>query len=267
MRAVAARRVLVGGAHTRHRQGETRMRAASGPSPAMVVALIALVAALAGTATALPGKNSVDKNDIKKNAVKSKNIKKGQVKSSDIADGAVAEADLTPAEDSRLVGAPGEPAFGDGGEGDCEWRNVTSADTGGVESGLGPLSFYRDPYGAVRIEGTAVGVDAAGGDGVCDPSDPGEAEDGNVFELPAGYRPTGLIFTVIGGSELILIAPDAGATFPPGLTLGPGAVLSSGNEFIPGSISFRAASAAEAAASADGPAPEVDLEALRKLAR
>jgi hypothetical protein len=37
------------------------------PSPALIVALIALVAALAGSAVALPGKNKVDKNDIKKN--------------------------------------------------------------------------------------------------------------------------------------------------------------------------------------------------------
>ena len=68
------------------------------PSPAMLVAVIALVAALAGTATALPGKNTVDKNDIKKNAVKSKQIKKGQVKSVDIGDGQVAAADLAPDE-------------------------------------------------------------------------------------------------------------------------------------------------------------------------
>jgi hypothetical protein len=40
------------------------------PSPAMAVAFIALLAALSGTAVALPGKNTVDSGDIKKGAVK-----------------------------------------------------------------------------------------------------------------------------------------------------------------------------------------------------
>jgi hypothetical protein len=54
------------------------------PSPAMVVAFIALCVALAGTATALPGRNVVKKDDIAKNAVRSKHIRKGNVRRSDI---------------------------------------------------------------------------------------------------------------------------------------------------------------------------------------
>jgi hypothetical protein len=34
------------------------------PKPAMIVAFIALVAALSGSAVALPGKNTVDSGDI-----------------------------------------------------------------------------------------------------------------------------------------------------------------------------------------------------------
>jgi hypothetical protein len=49
------------------------------PSAAMSVALIALIAALSGTAVALPGSNTVDSGDIKN----------GQVKRVDIATGAV----------------------------------------------------------------------------------------------------------------------------------------------------------------------------------
>jgi len=73
-------------------------------NPGTLVAVVALVFALAGSAIALPGKNNVDKNDIKKGAVKAKAIKKGAVKrakiannavdSSKIADGSVAEVDL-----------------------------------------------------------------------------------------------------------------------------------------------------------------------------
>lgn len=54
------------------------------PSPALIVAVVALVAALAGSAIALPGKNTVQSNDIKKNAVRSSDIKNDNVKGVDI---------------------------------------------------------------------------------------------------------------------------------------------------------------------------------------
>jgi hypothetical protein len=45
------------------------------PSPAMVVAIIALIAALTGTAFAALGRNSVGTKQLKKNAVTTKKIK------------------------------------------------------------------------------------------------------------------------------------------------------------------------------------------------
>jgi hypothetical protein len=54
------------------------------PSPALVVALAALVAAMSGAAIALPGKNSVKKNDIANGAVTGKKIAEGAVKSKQI---------------------------------------------------------------------------------------------------------------------------------------------------------------------------------------
>jgi hypothetical protein len=54
------------------------------PSPAMLVAVIALVAALAGSATALKGKNKVDKNDIRRNAVQGKQVKDDTLKGADV---------------------------------------------------------------------------------------------------------------------------------------------------------------------------------------
>ena len=56
------------------------------PSPAMAVAVIALVAALGGSAVALQGKNSVKSNDIAPNAVKGKDIATGAVKPADLDD-------------------------------------------------------------------------------------------------------------------------------------------------------------------------------------
>ncbi len=49
------------------------------PSPAMVVAVTALVLALGGAAVALPGRNSVRSNDIKPHNVKLSDIARGAV--------------------------------------------------------------------------------------------------------------------------------------------------------------------------------------------
>jgi hypothetical protein len=49
------------------------------PSPALVVASVALIAALSGTAIGLPGKNTVDSGDIKNNSVKGKDVAEGSL--------------------------------------------------------------------------------------------------------------------------------------------------------------------------------------------
>ena len=54
------------------------------PSPALVVAIVALVAALGGSAVALQGKNSVKSNDIAPGAVKGKDIATGAIKPHDL---------------------------------------------------------------------------------------------------------------------------------------------------------------------------------------
>ncbi len=72
------------------------------PSPAMAVAFVALLAALSGTAIALPGTNSVDSGDIKNNTVRGKDIRNGSVAGKDIKNGAVKSADVG---DDSLSGA------------------------------------------------------------------------------------------------------------------------------------------------------------------
>ena len=54
------------------------------PSPALIVALTALVVAMSGAAIALPGKGSVGKNDIKNGAVTAKKIARGAIGSKQI---------------------------------------------------------------------------------------------------------------------------------------------------------------------------------------
>jgi hypothetical protein len=74
------------------------------PSPAMVVAFIALCVALAGTATALPGRNRVKKDDIARNAVRSKHIRSRNVRNSDIGTRAVSRSKIArDAVNSELV--------------------------------------------------------------------------------------------------------------------------------------------------------------------
>ena len=46
------------------------------PSPAMVIAVISLVVAIGGTAVALPGKRSVDSNDLRKDSVGARSLGK-----------------------------------------------------------------------------------------------------------------------------------------------------------------------------------------------
>jgi hypothetical protein len=73
------------------------------PSPALIVAMVALVAALAGTAIALPGKKTVSRTDIKPEAVRSKQIGDGKVRPQDLSDKSVMWARVS--SDGNLVNA------------------------------------------------------------------------------------------------------------------------------------------------------------------
>jgi hypothetical protein len=261
----------------------------------MVVALVALIAATGGSAVALPGSSSVDRNDLKKNSVRSKAIKNGQVKGADIArdaitgakvadgaiggaeiadgavgaskiadgsvggaeiaDGTVGASELAPTEPYHTVSAPGEPQFSNGGEGDCVWKN-------GLENapGTAPAGFAKDALGRVRLRGVLTATNGPGGDGVCDSSQEGEAEDGLVFVLPPGYRPG--FFDISGLAHAIVIAPDAGAVLndspiPAG---GVQSVLAT-NAVLDG-VTIEAATGATGAAAKRA---DVSLQALRRL--
>jgi hypothetical protein len=205
------------------------LRARNGllPSPAMIVAVAALVAALGGTAAALSGKDTVAHNDLKNNVVHSEEIKQGQVKSSDLAD----------AEPFRRVGAAGQPPFSTGGEGDCEWELSDSE-----IPGINPAAFYKDPDGAVHMVGAVTGDGDSGGDTFCDSTAPGQIEDAIVFALPAGYRPENATIVGVGHSEALVVGDEAaslaGETIPAGSVL----AVNEGQAIIDGAI-FRAAGA------------------------
>lgn len=64
------------------------------PGPGVLLGVIALVLATTGAATALPGRNQVDRNDIRKAAVTAKAIKSRAVTTAKLAEGAVTAAKL-----------------------------------------------------------------------------------------------------------------------------------------------------------------------------
>jgi hypothetical protein len=75
----------------------------------MAVAFVALLAALSGTAVALPGKNTVDSGDLKKGAVKNRDVAKNavtgtKVKNSSLTGSDVRNGSLTGSDVSRLTG-------------------------------------------------------------------------------------------------------------------------------------------------------------------
>lgn len=151
------------------------------PSPAMVVAIAALVMAMAGTGYAafkLP-KNSVGTAQLKANAVTTAKLKAGAVTGPKIKNGTITGAKVNlstlgtvpsaqvanslPAPELHVVGASGQPAFGEG---------VTNyPGEAGVQ--FVPASFYKDANGVVHLEGV---VKATSSDRV-------------AFVLPPGFRP------------------------------------------------------------------------------
>jgi hypothetical protein len=75
------------------------------PSPAMVVALVALCVALAGTASALPGRNRVKRDDIARNAVRSSDIVRNAIRNRHIRARQVTRSKIAKRSvDSALVG-------------------------------------------------------------------------------------------------------------------------------------------------------------------
>ena len=235
------------------------------PSPAMAVAFVALLAALSGTAVALPGKNTVNSGDIKNGQVKGKDIGKntvtgkkvknssltgGDVKNESLAGGDVTNdslvgddinestlgkvpsagtADLAnsvaASEGYHEIGTAGNPSFGAG---------CTNAVVSGQPDVFEKAAFYKDLVGVVHLRGVIE----------CDPSST-NPNASIAFQLPAGYRPRNgkvqILPNAIGaGSTSGPVFIIAGAGVPPigttvipdgGLAAGDGATTLDGTSF------------------------------------
>jgi hypothetical protein len=226
------------------------------PSPALVIAVLALVVAMAGTGYAafkLP-KNSVGTRQLKKNAVTGAKVAKASLTGQDIdlaqlgtvpaatnaahaasadsaaqatsalnaghANTADSANSIPPAGPIHFVGTPGEPPFLSGS------ANHPLPVPGGNYQRVG---FYKDHEGVVHLEGV---VDA-GKEG---------ATPGLIFVLPPGYRPAdGTALPFEPAEERGILVNGAGVTLG-GFDLG-GAVYAAETEkgSIPlGGITFLA---------------------------
>ena len=147
------------------------------PSPALVISVIALVFAVAGTGYAafnLP-KNSVGTKQIKKNAVNGSKVKNRSLTGKDInlkklgtvpsATNAAhaTSADTVAAEPTHFIGAPGEPQF----------LNGSSNVPGELGVEFPRAGFFKDQAGVVHLQGI---VKAGSSFPV-------------LFNLPPGFRP------------------------------------------------------------------------------
>ena len=258
---------------------------------ANVAATLALFLVLSGGA-AWAKKNLIDTKDIANGAVTGKKIAKSTIKSknlkdnkavtgADVKDGSLADADvgslsggkllngsvatvkLATEEKAHVLGTPGQPALGNGGENDCPWTDASVTDI----PGLNPASFRVDRFGTVHLSGIVESEDQPGsGDEECGATAPepdDHVEDGIIFTLPAAYRPENAevrLSSSSGGSGTVIIA--GGSPLVVGSDVLPaGAVFSSGpTAVLMDGISFQAASATpfRAPAVADDGAKQLD---------
>lgn len=120
------------------------------PSPGVVVAIVALVLALTGSAIALPGRDSVNSGDIKNNTVRSKDLKNGKgVKSADVKNGSLKGRDL--AGDTVTGAQVDESSLGVVAKNDLLWALV-DLDSGGatVVRGNGATGASRSLVGIFK---------------------------------------------------------------------------------------------------------------------
>jgi len=194
----------------------------------MLVAFAALLAALSGTAIALPGKNTVDSGDIKNNNVRSADIRNNNVTSTDLRNGSATGTDVR---DNSLTGTDidesslGQVPSANQANTATNATNATNASNAQTLQGQGPASFAPASREAVRFVGTAGNPSYAGNWG--DPGFPGDEEagflkdpygfvhlygnasrsggtDDLIFTLPVGYRPAeNLYFPAYGAGATL----------------------------------------------------------------
>jgi hypothetical protein len=172
-------------------------------------------------------------------------LENNSVKSKHVKDFALQQKDLKPDEAAHVLGQPGEPVFGTGGDNDCIW---------GALGGTSPAGFYKDKLGRVHFQGTVFPTDGPSGDADCDGTTAAEQfQDGTAFVLPPAYRPDSFhqLSTFGGGQDVIVLVAgdeetDVGPTTIPAGTVAlidvEAPIAASGATTLDG-LSFRASTA------------------------
>jgi hypothetical protein len=185
------------------------------PSPAMAVAFVALVAALSGSAIALPGSSSIDKNDIKKNAVTSKTIKNNSLKGADVRNNTLRGADIN---ESSLGKVPSAGAA----------DSAVNAGNAATLGGQAPGAFQGTAVEAPRLPAFGPSWESNGDEDATFYKDRGRVylqgdvtrftgTDDRIFTLPPGYRPPGPLYFITYGSSgstaWVYVNPDGSVNF------------------------------------------------------
>jgi hypothetical protein len=141
------------------------------PSPAMGVAFVALLAALSGTAVALPGANTVDSGDIKNNAVRSGDIRNNNVNTRDLRNGTVTGTDTR---DDSLTGLDiDESALGQvpsANSANTATTATTATTANGVAAnGVNTAAIQDNAVTSEKIADSAVGTAKIGPEAVTGP--------------------------------------------------------------------------------------------------
>ena len=178
------------------------------PTPAMAVAFIALLAALSGTAVALPGTNSVDSGDIKNkqvkgkdlanNAVTGKKVKNSSITGADLRDDSLTGSDIN----EGTLGKVPSAATADTAANATNASNATNANTVGGKT----ASDLDQPRAFARVE-VAGDVDEANTSGLTDADVTSGGSGLYCYEL--GFTPRQIQATVdwiSGGGDAVIHA-------------------------------------------------------------
>jgi len=174
----------------------------------MAVAFIALLAALSGTAVALPGTNSVDSGDIKNkqvkgkdlanNAVTGKKVKNSSITGADLRDDSLTGSDIN----EGTLGKVPSAATADTAANATNASNATNANTVGGKT----ASDLDQPRAFARVE-VAGDVDEANTSGLTDADVTSGGSGLYCYEL--GFTPRQIQATVdwiSGGSDAVIHA-------------------------------------------------------------
>jgi hypothetical protein len=183
------------------------------PSPALVIALIALFVSLGGVGYAAISvgtreirNNAIRTQDVRNNELRGRDVRNSSLTGADVALNSITGADVREStldfgtalfdgrpvnEPTRFLGSPGGHPFGAG------FRVATQSECAGC---LAP-GFWRDGIGVVHLQGAVQGPDT-----------------GVLFTLPEGYRPSGNV-------RFAVLSSSSGSDSTGVLTITPGGVV------------------------------------------